>query len=121
MHQVIIAALRNTKLPQPMKLRFVRSSSAPLAPAVAVAAELEALFGALVLQAYGMTEASHQIACNPLPPGRTKPGSVGLPTGTEIRIVGEGGRLMSRGQRGEVCIAGPGVFGGYAGTRRRTG
>ncbi len=112
MHQVIVAALRNTKLPRPIKLRFVRSSSSPLAPPVA--AELEALFGVPVLQAYGMTEASHQIACNPLPPGRTKPGSVGLPTGTEIRIVGEAGRVLPRGARGEVCIAGRGVFSGYA-------
>ncbi len=112
MHQVIVAALRATKLPQPLKLRFVRSSSAPLPPPLA--AELDALFGVPVLQAYGMTEASHQIACNRLPPHRTKPGSVGLPTGTEIRIVGEGGRLLSRGERGEVCIAGRGVFGGYA-------
>jgi acyl-CoA synthetase (AMP-forming)/AMP-acid ligase II len=112
MHQAIVAAMRNTKLPGPTKLRFVRSSSAPLPPHMA--SELEALFGVPVLQAYGMTEASHQIACNPLPPGRRKLGSVGLPTGTEIRIVGERGRLLSPGERGEVCIAGPGVFGGYA-------
>jgi acyl-CoA synthetase (AMP-forming)/AMP-acid ligase II len=52
--------------------------------------------------------------CGPLPPGRTKPGSVGLPTGTEIRIVGEAGRVLPRGARGEVCIAGRGVFSGYA-------
>ena len=112
MHQVIVAAMRDTKLPRPTKLRFVRSSSSPLPPPVAV--ELEALFAVPVLQAYGMTEASHQIACNPLPPGRRKPGSVGLPAGTEIRIVGDGGRVLSRGERGEVCIAGPGVFGAYA-------
>ncbi|HKE15003.1 MAG TPA: non-ribosomal peptide synthetase, partial [Kofleriaceae bacterium] len=112
MHQVIVAALRGTDLPRPIRLRFVRSSSSPMPPPVA--AELEALFGVPVLQAYGMTEASHQIACNPLPPGRTRAGSVGLPTGTEIRIVGEGGRVLARGQRGEVCIAGRGLFGGYA-------
>jgi acyl-CoA synthetase (AMP-forming)/AMP-acid ligase II/aryl carrier-like protein len=112
MHQVVAAAMRGAPIPKPSKLRFARSSSSPLAPALA--AELEALFGVPVLQAYGMTEASHQIACNPLPPGRTKPGSVGLPTGTEIRIIGEAGRALPRGQRGEVCIAGRGVFGGYA-------
>jgi acyl-CoA synthetase (AMP-forming)/AMP-acid ligase II/aryl carrier-like protein len=112
MHQVILAALRNTKLPRPIKLRFARSSSSPLPPPVA--AELETLFGVPVLQAYGMTEGSHQIACNPLPPGRTKPGSVGLPTGKEIRIIGEGGRVLPQGERGEVCIAGLGVFSGYA-------
>jgi acyl-CoA synthetase (AMP-forming)/AMP-acid ligase II len=73
MHQAVVAAIRNTKLPGPTKLRFVRSSSAPLPPPVA--SELEALFGVPVLQAYGMTEASHQIACNPLPPGRRKLGA----------------------------------------------
>jgi acyl-CoA synthetase (AMP-forming)/AMP-acid ligase II/aryl carrier-like protein len=112
MHQAIVAALGKTKLPRPIKLRFLRSSSSPLPPPLA--AELEALFGVPVLQAYGMTEASHQIACNPLPPGRTRPGSVGLPTGTEIRIVGQDGRVLPRGERGEVCVTGPGVFGGYA-------
>jgi acyl-CoA synthetase (AMP-forming)/AMP-acid ligase II/aryl carrier-like protein len=111
-HQVIVAELRDATLPRPVKLRFVRSSSSPLAPSVAT--ELETLFGVPVLQAYGMTEASHQIACNPLPPRRRKPGSVGLPTGTEIRIVGDDGRVRPHGERGEVCIAGPGVFGGYA-------
>jgi acyl-CoA synthetase (AMP-forming)/AMP-acid ligase II/aryl carrier-like protein len=114
MHQAIVAAMRDAKSPKPTKLRFVRSSSAPLPPPLAI--ELEALFGVPVLQAYGMTEASHQVACNPLPPGRRKHNSVGLPTGTQIRIVGEGGRLLLRGERGEVCIAGPGVFSGYAGS-----
>jgi oxalate---CoA ligase len=112
MHQEIVVAMRGAKLPASVKLRFVRSSSAPLPPPVA--AELEALFGAPVLQAYGMTEASHQIACNPLPPAERKPGSVGLPTGTDIRIVGEDGRVLPCGERGEVCITGPGVFSGYA-------
>jgi acyl-CoA synthetase (AMP-forming)/AMP-acid ligase II/aryl carrier-like protein len=112
MHQMIVAALRDTEFPRALKLRFVRSCSAPLPPTVA--AELEALFGVPVLEAYGMTEASHQITCNPLPPGRRKAGSVGLPTGTTVRIVGEGDRLVTQGEHGEVCVMGPNVFSGYA-------
>ena len=68
----------------PGSLRFIRSSSASLAPTVM--ADLEQLFGVPVVEAYGMTEAAHQMASNPLPPGVRKPGSVGLPAGPEIRI-----------------------------------
>ncbi len=85
-----------------MRLRFVRTCSAPLPPALAARAEDE--LGVPVLEAYGMTEASHQISSNPLPPGRRVPGSVGLATGTEIRLVD-----------GEVVIRGPGVMPGYLG------
>jgi acyl-CoA synthetase (AMP-forming)/AMP-acid ligase II len=48
--------------------RFIRTCSAALAPAVLAA--LERRFGAPVIEAYGLTEASHQVASNPLPPRR---------------------------------------------------
>lgn len=66
-------------------LRFIRSSSSALLPQVQ--AELEKLFKAPVIQAYGMTEAAHQMCCTPLPPGVNKPGSVGLPAGPEVSIM----------------------------------
>src|SRR5215475_11673557 len=66
-------------------IRFVRSCSSAL-PA-ALFRRLEELYGAPVLEAYGMTEASHQMTSNPLPPGRRRPGSVGVPAGAEVRIV----------------------------------
>ena len=63
-------------------LRFVRSSSSSLAPQVMK--DLEKTFNSPVIEAYGMTEASHQMACNPLPPMVQKPGSVGPAAGPEM-------------------------------------
>ena len=92
-------------------LRFVRSCSSALSPALL--ARTEAAYGVPMLEAYGMTEASHQISSNPLPPAPRLPGSVGLPTGTEIAIVDGRGRRLADGVPGEVAIRGPGVTPGY--------
>ncbi|MBM3140452.1 MAG: AMP-binding protein [Chloroflexi bacterium] len=92
-------------------LRFLRSSSASLPPSVM--ADLESTFRAPVIEAYGMTEASHQMACNPLPPGARKPGSVGLGTGIEVAIMDEEGALQPQGTTGEVVIRGASVTSGY--------
>jgi len=94
-------------------LRLLRSSSAPLPPAVL--AELERVFGAPVIESYGMTEAAHQIASNPLPPGLRKPGSVGLPAGPEVAILDATGARRPAGERGEVAIRGESVTAGYEG------
>jgi acyl-CoA synthetase (AMP-forming)/AMP-acid ligase II len=75
--------------------------------------ELEARFGAPVLEAYGMTEASHQMASNPLPPADRRPGSVGIGTGVRIGIMDEDGKLLDQGAQGEVVIQGPNVIDGY--------
>jgi acyl-CoA synthetase (AMP-forming)/AMP-acid ligase II len=93
-------------------LRFLRSCSSAL-PA-ALLARVEERFGVPLLEAYGMTEASHQIASNPLPPGERIPGSVGIATGTEITIVGRDGSFLA-GEQGEVCLRGPGITPGYLG------
>jgi acyl-CoA synthetase (AMP-forming)/AMP-acid ligase II len=66
-----------------------------------------------VLDAYGMTEAAHQMASNPLPPLRRVPGSVGLPTGVEMAILDDGGNELSNGATGEVAVRGPNVMDGY--------
>jgi acyl-CoA synthetase (AMP-forming)/AMP-acid ligase II len=91
-------------------LRFTRSCSSALSATLCERAERH--YGVPMLEAYGMTEASHQIASNPVPPGQRRLGSVGIPTGTRIRIV-EKGRVVADGQRGEVQIQGPGVTTGY--------
>ncbi|HEV8599451.1 MAG TPA: acyl--CoA ligase [Gemmatimonadales bacterium] len=93
------------------KLRFIRSCSAALPPQVMQ--DLETRFGAPVLEAYGMTEAAHQMASNPLPPGERLPGSVGRGTEVRISIMDEHGRHLPTGERGEVVIQGPNVITGY--------
>jgi acyl-CoA synthetase (AMP-forming)/AMP-acid ligase II len=92
-------------------LRFIRSCSSALAPATL--AQLEARFGAPVLEAYGMTEASHQMASNPLPPAIHKPGSVGCGTNVDVGIMDEAGNVLPSGTPGEVVVRGPNVTHGY--------
>jgi acyl-CoA synthetase (AMP-forming)/AMP-acid ligase II len=75
--------------------------------------DLEAAFGAPVLEAYGMTEAAHQMASNPLPPAARLPGSVGPGTDVRISIMDERGQHLPTGERGEVVIQGPNVVSGY--------
>jgi len=93
------------------RLRFIRSCSAALSADTMQA--LEGAFGVPVLEAYGMTEASHQMASNPLPPGERKPGSVGPGTGVGVGIMDADGRLLAPGEHGEVVIQGRNVIQGY--------
>ena len=92
-------------------LRFIRSCSASLPPEMMT--QMERVFGAPVLEAYGMTEASHQMSSNPQPPAARKPGSVGPGTGVKIGIMDDAGTLLDAGVRGEVVIQGPNVVSGY--------
>jgi len=113
-HQSVVAqgALYRQRAPQ-HRFRFVRSSSSALPPKTFEL--LQALTGAPVVEAYGMTEASHQMASNPLPPGQRKPGSVGVAAGVDIALMDEGGQLLGHGATGEIVIRGPGVTSGYEG------
>ena len=77
--------------------------------------ELEETFRTPVIESYGMTEAAHQMASNPLPPAQRKPGTVGLAAGPEIAIMDEVGNLLSGGAIGEVVIRGANVTRGYEG------
>ena len=113
MHQTILArADRNADVIARRKLRFIRSSSASLPPAVMK--QLEDAFGCPVIESYGMTEASHQMASNPLPPRPRKPGSVGIAAGPEVAIMDHDGKLLDRGEIGEIVIRGDNVTAGYA-------
>jgi acyl-CoA synthetase (AMP-forming)/AMP-acid ligase II len=112
MHQAILArAPRNPDSVARARLLLIRSSSASLPPQVM--ADLERLFGCPVIESYGMTEAAHQMASNPLPPAARKPGSVGIAAGPEIGVMAPDGALLPAGVIGEVVIRGPNVTGGY--------
>jgi acyl-CoA synthetase (AMP-forming)/AMP-acid ligase II len=110
LHQMIVD--RADEAGPPGTLRFVRSCSSALSAALLERAE--ASYRVPMLEAYGMTEASHQMTSNPLPPGARVPGSVGVPTGTEIGVIDADGTLLPEGSPGEVVIRGPGVMAGYA-------
>jgi len=112
-HQSVLQVLAERPAPAGATLRLARSSSAALAPALLTA--LEQRLGVPVIEAYGMTEAAHQIASNPLPPRPRKPGSVGPAAGPEIAIMDESGRRLPATSTGEIVIRGPNVTGGYAG------
>ncbi len=111
-HQVLLLRADDDNAPA-QSFRFIRSCSSALAPSVFH--DLEKRFGAPVLEAYGMTEASHQMSSSPLPPGDRKPGTVGKPTGVEVAIMDMEGRgdLQPVGSIGEVVIKGRNVMRGY--------
>lgn len=112
MHQAILdRASRNKDVIEQGRLRLIRSSSASLPPQVMKA--LEDAFHAPVIESYGMTEAAHQMASNPLPPREQRPGSVGLAAGPEVAIMDDAGSLLANGTIGEVVIRGPNVTTGY--------
>ena len=114
MHQEVLARVAaNREAIGRCRLRFIRSSSAALAPEVM--SGVERAFNVPVIEAFGMTEASHQIASNPLPPGRRVPGSVGVAAGAEIAIMDPSGRPLAAGETGEIVVRGRGVTGGYEG------
>jgi acyl-CoA synthetase (AMP-forming)/AMP-acid ligase II len=112
-HQVLLSRAKGTRPTGSEQLRFIRSCSAALAPQTM--ADIEERFGVPILEAYGMTEAAHQMASNPLPPGARKAGSVGRGTAVEIAILDKAGDVLPQGETGEVSIKGPNVFGGYEG------
>jgi acyl-CoA synthetase (AMP-forming)/AMP-acid ligase II len=112
MHQAILGrAPKNLDVIRRHPLRFIRSSSSSMPPQVI--REVEEVFQAPLIESYGMTEATHQMASNPLPPGQRRPGSVGLAAGPEVAIMSDEGQLLSRGEVGEIVIRGPNVTAGY--------
>jgi len=109
-HEILLARADDDGAPH-AGARFIRSCSAALAPVVLSA--LERRFGAPVVEAYGLTEASHQVASNPLPPRERRSGTVGFGTGAEIAIIDSQGRHLPAYSEGEVVIRGPSVIHAY--------
>lgn len=106
-HQKLIARLDEPSA----TLRFVRSCSSALSPDLM--RDVEDRLGVPIVEAYGMTEATHQMTSNPLPPGQRLPGSVGVSAGAEVRVVDDAGRDVPIGEHGEVAVRGPGLTPGY--------
>jgi non-ribosomal peptide synthetase component F len=113
MHQAILTQARHNLEPlAKCRLRFVRSSSAPLP--LGLLTDLERAFETPVIEWYAMTEStSSPIACNPQPPRQRKPGSVGLPVQLDVAIMDEQGSLLPPGRTGEIVIRGASVMAGY--------
>jgi acyl-CoA synthetase (AMP-forming)/AMP-acid ligase II len=113
MHQAILSrAERNAEIVARTKLRFIRSSSSSLPPQVMK--QLEDTFHCPVVESYGMTEATHQMTSNPLPPLARKPGTVGIAAGPDVAIMDNDGNILPKGATGEIVIRGPNVTAGYA-------
>jgi acyl-CoA synthetase (AMP-forming)/AMP-acid ligase II len=110
MHQLLLARTRHKPV-EAASLRFIRSCSAPLSPELIH--KIEDVFGVPFVEAYGMTEAAHQMTSNPLPPRHRKAGSVGVATGLRISIMDKDGNHLGTNQRGEIVIQGANVFRGY--------
>lgn len=107
-HQILLKNPPPTTKPN---IRFIRSCSSPLSPTTFHA--LEETYNAPVLEAYAMTEASHQMTSNPLPPAKRQPGSVGIGQGVEVRILDGEGKEVPIGSEGEISIRGENVTKGY--------
>lgn len=118
-HQILLERARTKRPAGTGALRFIRSCSAPLTAETAQA--LQDTFSAPVVCAFGMTEATHQVATTAAEgaghsenPGAT-PGLVGRSTGPEIRIVGPDGQSLPAETVGELWLHGPTVVRGYLG------
>src|SRR5438067_1610914 len=117
----IVMILLGTDKPAflPGALRFMRTGTAAL-PATDLRA-FEAKFGIPLIETYGLSEAASQVTANPVPPGRHKPGSAGLPVGVSLRICrprddgDEELHDVPRSETGEICISGPSVISAYYG------
>ncbi|KAL3424438.1 peroxisomal-coenzyme A synthetase [Phlyctema vagabunda] len=108
-HQIL---LKNPPPQTKPNIRFIRSCSSPLSPTTFHL--LEETYNAPVLEAYAMTEASHQMTSNPLPKnGKRQPGSVGVGQGVEIKILNQEGKEVQQGAEAEICIRGENVTKGY--------
>ncbi|GJM60159.1 AMP-binding protein [Persicobacter diffluens] len=78
-----------------------------------VAEKWKAKTGVVLREGYGLTECSPVVSCQPFH-DNTRLGSIGIPfPSTNLRIVGENDEVLPFGEKGELCVKGPQVMGGY--------
>ena len=108
---ILDRASRNLKVISNSKLKFIRSSSASLPTSTLIA--IEEVFKIPVIESYGMTEASHQMTSNLLPPKKRKVGSVGVPIGIKVKIVDNNFKNLKPNEEGEILIKGKSILKKY--------
>jgi long-chain acyl-CoA synthetase len=112
---MFIAMLNHPKLKSfdMSSLKFCLSGGAPLP--VDVKQRFEKLTGCKLVEAYGLSETSPGVTCNPLE-GPVKEGSIGQPlpaTIVSLRDLGDPSKEAAPGEKGEICVKGPQVMKGY--------
>lgn len=92
-------------------LRIAATGRAPLQEEVA--RKWKAITGKTLIEAYGLTETSPVVTCNPVDLAECN-GSCGVPIpSTEVAIRDDEGRELPIGEAGELCVRGPQVMRGY--------
>ena len=79
----------------------------------AVAQRWKELTGRPIVEGYGLSETSPVATVN-LPTITDFTGTIGVPVpGTDVSIRDDDGKVVARGESGEICIKGPQVMAGY--------
>lgn len=99
------------QLKEQCTLRFARSASSAMPASMLL--DFEETFGIPMLESMGLTEAAAPILANPMPPAVRKAGSVGIPFGTQVRIIDRTGRALGPGENGEIVVRGDNVISEY--------
>lgn len=109
-YSILLSNTFNSKLDY-SSLRFARSASAPLPKSVLE--EFENLYNIPIIESFGISEGASQITSNPLPPRKTKSGSVGIAFGNKVEIADENGNILAPNNVGEIIIKGENIAVGY--------
>jgi long-chain acyl-CoA synthetase len=114
----MLVSLPDDVQPDTSSLRFAGCGAAPLSEELLTRAEER--FEIVIVEGYGLTEASCASAVNPIH-GPRKLGTVGpAMSGQQIEIISPTGEFLPRGERGEVVISGSTLMRGYLGRRDAT-
>ena len=113
----LFSALINHPLVDQFDLRSLKLCGCGGAPLpVELARQFEARTGAILYEAYGLTETSTMIHCNPTNRRDRKLGTLGVPLPScdaKIVDVETGSRELALGEDGEIAVSGPQVMKGY--------